>query len=90
MRVDLGHPIDRNPIALLDGKRMIGRFQLDMRAYPVVAQMDARLQILGAGMERQFRREPAEERPDVSAFRSVDAGNEILLNQESAILRLLN
>ena len=53
-RVDLGHSIDRNPVALFDGKRMIGGFQLDVRAYRVVAQMDARLQILGARIKRQF------------------------------------
>jgi hypothetical protein len=37
-------------------------------AYPVVVQMDKRLQILGARIERQFGREPAENGP--SAFRA--------------------
>src|SRR2546422_8633384 len=78
MRVDLGHSIDRDPIALFDGERMISGFQLDVRAYSVVAQMDTRLQILGARIERQFGREPAEKRSDVSAFRRAEAGNEIL------------
>ena len=45
VRVDLGHSVGRNPIALLDGKRVIRGFQFDIRACPVVAQMDARLQI---------------------------------------------
>jgi hypothetical protein len=40
--------------------------------------MDARLQILGARIERQFGREPAEKRTDVGSFRRVEAGNEIL------------
>src|SRR6266496_1841525 len=78
MRVDLGHSIDRDPIALFDGERMISGFQLDVRAYSVVAQMDTRLQILGARIERQFGREPAEKRSDVSAFRRVEAANEIV------------
>ena len=78
VRVDLGHSIGRNPIALLDGKRVIRGFQFDIRACPVVAQMDARLQILGARIQRQFGREPAEKRSDVGALRGVEASNEIL------------
>ena len=50
---------------MLDGKRMIGGLQFDIRADTVVSEMHARLEILRARIERQFGREPAKERADV-------------------------
>ena len=52
--VDLGYAIDRDPVSLLDGKRMIGWLESDVRANPVVAEMHARLEILHARIERQL------------------------------------
>jgi len=47
--MDLCDAIDRDPVALRDRERVVGRLELDVRADTIVAQMDARLQVLGAG-----------------------------------------
>ena len=73
--VELGNAIDRDPIALLDGERVIGRFELDTGAN-AVTQMEARLEILRARIERQLSRQPAEERSEMGAHRQVQTGLE--------------
>src|SRR5262245_35987380 len=63
--VDLRDPIARDSITLLNGERMIRGLEFDVRANAVVAQMNPRLQILRARIERQLGREPTEEWADV-------------------------
>jgi hypothetical protein len=52
--VDFGDAINRDPVSLLDGKRMIGRLEFDVRANPAVAERHARLEILRAHIEHQL------------------------------------
>jgi hypothetical protein len=77
-RVDFGHPLGGNPRSLLEGKRVIRGLQFDIRTHPVVSEMQARLQVLGAWIEREFRGEPPEERADMRPFWCVEESNELI------------
>ena len=46
--VDFSHPISRNSISLLDGERMIGGLQFNIRPDTIVPEMHAGLEIFGA------------------------------------------
>jgi len=78
VREDFRNPIDGDTGSLLDGERMIGWLQFDVRPYPVVAKMNAGLQILGAGVKRQFGGQPAEERPDLRTLRCLETGHKLI------------
>lgn len=77
-RVDLGDAIDGDPVALLDRERVLGRLKLERGADAIAAQMDARLQVLGAWVQRNFGRQPAEQWSDMRALWPVDARNELV------------
>ena len=51
---NLAHPRSGDPLPLFDRKRVVGRLQLDIRPDPVIAEMDAGLEVFRARIERQF------------------------------------
>ena len=67
-RVEFRHPRDRNSGSLLSGEQMIHRLKLNVRASPVISQMDASFQVHRVRIRFQPRIEPAKERGYVSAF----------------------
>ena len=71
-------PLDGNPGSLLHGKWVVGRLELDERAYSVVAQMCARFEVLRARVKRQFSRKPSEKWTDVRSLRRIEASRELI------------
>jgi|SRR4029450_7515775 hypothetical protein len=47
---------------------MVGRLKLNERAYPIIAQMDIRFEVLGVGIDLEVSGQPAEVR---SVFRRI-------------------
>ena len=78
MGIDLGDPINLDPVPLLDGKWMIGRFQFDVRAHAVIPKMSACLEVFRTGIERKFGREPAEEWTNVRPVVRFETRNELV------------
>src|SRR5580704_11302266 len=78
VRVDFGQPLGGNPCSLLEGKRVIRGLQFDIRTHSVVSEMQARLQVLSARIEREFPGEPPEERADMRPFWCVEASKELI------------
>jgi len=61
-RIDFGDPIDRDPVALLEGERMIRGLKLDPRSLAMVAKMDMCLQIDCLRIRLEPRVQPTKER----------------------------
>ena len=59
--VDLCHSLERDSVPLLDGERVICRFELHEGAYPVIAEVKHRLQVQRVGINPNVRAEPSEE-----------------------------
>jgi hypothetical protein len=52
--VDLDKPIDINSVSLFNSEGMSCGFQFDVWARAVIPQMSPSLEVLGAGIEREF------------------------------------
>lgn len=65
-------------MALLDGKRMVGRLELDPRALSVVPQMHHRLQVDRVRIWREPRVEPSEVRAQVRAVGLAERADPLL------------
>ena len=72
------NPLNGDPGSLLHGKWVVGRLELDVRAYPVVAQMCTRFEVFRARVQWQFSRKPSEEWTDVRPLRHIEASRELI------------
>ena len=57
---DFFHAPQRHSVSLLDGKRMVRRFDLDERALAGIAQVQVSVEAEGLGINREVVAEPAE------------------------------
>jgi hypothetical protein len=64
-RKNLGDSFFRDPVALLNRKRVVCWFELNVWPYSVITKVNHRLQIHSVRIDPYVGRKPAEKRPDM-------------------------
>jgi hypothetical protein len=67
-----------DPRPLLDRQRMLGRLDLDEGPYPRRADVDVRLEILRAGVDKKLGREPPEIGTEFRSVRLIERWNKLV------------